>query len=144
EGPLEISHLVVKPDLIAVAIADIDCAIVSERHAVHRVHIGDPPLAQETAVRIEHQDAAVTAAAFAIGDVNIAVLAIDLNACGRGEAGSVRVERSTLDGAVGGVEHTLAADLLEKLAAVMGVFLDHATRRACDPDIVVLVEMAGV
>jgi len=26
----------------------------------------------------------------------------------------------------------------------MGVFLDHAARRACDPDIVVLVEMAGV
>jgi hypothetical protein len=144
EGPLEIPHLVVEPDLIAIAIADIDCAVIGQRHAVHRVHVGDSPLAQEIPVRIEHHDAAVAGAAFTVGDVDIAVLPIDLNTRGRGEAGGVRVERRALDGTVGGVEHPLAADLLEKLAAVMGVFLDHAARRACDPDIVVRVEMAGV
>jgi hypothetical protein len=41
-------------------------------------------------------------------------------------------------------EHTLHADLLQEPAAVMGVFLDHASRRARDPNIVVLVEVAGV
>ena len=111
---------------------------------MHRVHVGDPPLAQEIAVRIEHQDAAVATAALAVGDVDIAVLPIDLNTCGRGEAAGVRVEWRALDGAVGGVEYALATDLVEELAAVMGVFLDHAARRACDPDIVVRVEMAGV
>lgn len=41
---------------------------------MHRVHVGDPPLAQEPAVCIEHQDATVAPAAFTVGDVDIAVL----------------------------------------------------------------------
>jgi hypothetical protein len=126
------------------AIADIDYAVIGEGHAVHPVHVSDSPLAQEISVRIEYQDAAVAAAALAVGDVDVTVLPIDLNARGGGEAGGVRVEWRTLDGAIGGVEHALAADLLKELAAVMAVFLDHAAWRACDPDIVVRVEMAGV
>src|SRR5262249_26562402 len=82
--------------------------------------------------------------AFAVGDVDVAVLPIDLNARRRGESGGVGIERHALDAAVGGVEHALAAELLEELAAVMGVFLDHPARRACDPDIIVRVKMAGV
>src|SRR5580704_2208044 len=144
EGPLEIPHLVVEPYVIAEAIADIDYAVIGERHAVHRVHAGDEPLAQEIAVPIEHQDAAVAIAAFAVGDVDVAVSPIDLNARGRGEASVARVERLALGGAVGGVEHALAAKLRKQLAAVVGVFLDHAARRACDPDVVVRVKMAGV
>ena len=67
-----------------------------------------------------------------------------MDAGGRGEAGRVGVQRRALFGAIGGIECALPADLLQEPAAVMGIFLDHAARRARDPDVVVLVEVAGV
>src|SRR6266513_65073 len=77
---LEATHLVVKLNARAGAIADIDRAVVSDGHAMHRVHAFGLPLAQEVAAGVEHHDAAVALLGFAIGDVNVTVLAIDMDA----------------------------------------------------------------
>src|SRR5229473_3256426 len=144
EGLLEIAHLVVDPYLVAITVADVDRPVIGDFHAVHGVHAFDPPLAQEISIRIQHHDTAVAVSALAVGDVDVAVLPIDMNTGRRGEAGRIGVQRSALGGAVGRIEHALLADLLQELAAVMGIFLDHAARRARDPDVAILVEVAGV
>src|SRR5216684_72634 len=144
EGLLEIPHLVVEPYLVAITVADVNRPVIGDFHAVNGVHAFDPPLAQEISIRIQHHDAAVAVSALAVGDVDVAVLPIDMNTGRRGEAGRNRVQRSALGGAVGRIEHALLADLLQELAAVMGIFLDHAARRARDPHVAIFVELAGV
>src|SRR5215470_8442108 len=144
EGLLEIPHLVVEPYLVAITVADVNRPVIGDFHAVNGVHAFDPPLAQEISIRIQHHDAAVAVSALAVGDVDVAVLPIDMNTGRRGEAGRIRVQWSALGGAIGGIEHALLADLLQEPAAVMGIFLDHAARRARDPHVAIFVELAGV
>src|SRR5215475_5437501 len=144
EGLLEIPHLVVEPYLVAITVADVNRPVIGNFHAVNGVHAFDPPLAEEISIRIQHHDAAVAVSALAVGDVDVAVLPIDMNTGRRGEARRIRVQWSAFGGAVGRIEHALLADLLQELATVMGIFLDHAARRARDPHVAIFVELAGV
>ena len=111
---------------------------------MHVLHALRQPLAQKAALAVQHGDAAVAVAAFAVGHIDIAVLAIDEDAGRHVELRERGIERLALDGAVGGIQHALLADLHEQLAAVMGEFLHHAGRGGGDPEIAVLVEMAAV
>src|SRR6266700_5809398 len=83
---LEAPHFVIKLNARAGAIADINRAVVSDGHAMHGVHAFRLPLAQEVAAGVEHHDAAVALLGFTIGDVNVTILAIDMDAGWRVEA----------------------------------------------------------
>ena len=108
------------------------------------VHAFGQPLAQEISVRVEHGDPAVAAPAFTVGDIDVTVLSVDKDAGRHEEVRRARIERRAFDGSVRGIVHALLPDLHEQLAAVMGIFLNHAGRGARDPHIVVRVEMTAV
>src|SRR6266850_4784371 len=57
---------------------------------------------------------------------------------------SVLIERFTLSGAIGGIEHALFPDLKQELASVVRIFLHHAGWSASDPHVVVLIEVTAV
>src|SRR6267142_5565298 len=57
---------------------------------------------------------------------------------------SVLIERFTLSGAIGGIEHALFPDLKQELASVVRIFLHHAVWSASDPHVVVLIEVTAV
>src|SRR5215831_2350002 len=111
---------------------------------MHRLHALGLPLAQELPAAIHNGDAAIPSSALAIRNINVAVSAIDENAGGHEESGGVGIQRSAFLGAIGGVEHSLLADLQQQLAAIVRILPHHAGWRTGDPHVVVLVEVAAV
>src|SRR5262245_31719279 len=118
DGSLESALLVVDLDACAVAVADIDEAILGHRHAVHGLHALGLPLAQKLAVAIHDRDALVAAAALAVGDIDVAVLRVDVDARRHEELRRIRVQRRAFDSAVRGIENAFLAELQQQLAAV--------------------------
>ena len=100
-------------------------------------------LAQEFSGAIRDRYAAV-AGAVAIVNVDVAVLAVDVNIRGSEELGVIRIEGFTLGGAVGRVDHTTSSNLQQQLAAVVRIFTHDARFIADDPHVVVGIEAAGV
>ena len=143
-GAFEDTHLVVDLNPRAVAIADIDETIFAHGHAVHDVHALWLPLAEELSARIDHGNAAIAARTFSIGHVHITIPPIDGDTRWHEEDRRIRIERCAFNRSVGGIHHPLLSDLQQQLASVVCVFLHHAGGRARDPDVVVLVRVAGV
>src|SRR4029077_40726 len=140
----ELTHLVVHLYPRSLSIADIDEAISVHGQAVHVLHPLGLPLAQEFSSPIDHRDAAVNTATFAVGDVNVAVLWVDPNARGREKLRGVRIQRLTLLRAIRRIQDAFLTDLEQELASVVGVFLNHAGRRTRYPEIVVFVDETTV
>src|SRR5262245_66530206 len=106
---------------------------------MHGLHPLGLPLPEKVAVRVQLHDAAVALLGLAVGNVNIAVLAIDMDTGRREEARRVGVERRAIAGNVRGIELATLADLLNELATVMVVFLYTSARGARDHDFAVIV-----
>ena len=132
DGALQRAHLVVEADRGAEPVADIEHPVIGHGQAMHGLHVVDDPLAQELAGLVQHRHAAVAVRAFAVGDVDVAVLAVHIDAGRHVERRGRRIQRLALVCAVGGIELALLPDLKKQLAAVMGVFLNHARGRAGD------------
>src|SRR5258708_8010256 len=113
EAALKLAHLIEDADLAA----------------VHRLVAFRTPLAHEVATGVEYGDLRVAGVVLTVGDVDIAIAAIDKNARRHVEGGSGRIEGLALLGAVGGVVDALLAHFQQQLAAVVGRFLPHAGRR---------------
>src|SRR5581483_924334 len=150
---LEIARFVEYLDALAVAVADVQKAVVAEHDAVHDaeknaagVRLGlllrrlTAELPNVFALAVEDDDAPV---AVAVGDVNVAVRRIDREACRPVEQRMARVQRGGFLAAVFGIEFTLRADLQQQLA-VARILLRDGVGVAADPDISLGVEIAVV
>src|SRR5262245_58714032 len=115
----KLAHLVEDADLAAAAVAHVDGAVVGHGHAVHRLVALRNPLAHEFATGVEYGDLRVAGVVLTVGDVNIAIAAIDKNARRHVEGGSGRIEGLALLGAVGGVVDALLTDCQQQVAAVV-------------------------
>src|SRR5215467_12909605 len=76
DDPLEVTQLVVDLNARVVAVADIDEAVTADRHAMHGLHALRLPLAQEPALTVHHGDATIAVATLAVGNIDVAVVAI--------------------------------------------------------------------
>src|SRR5712691_1503367 len=80
EAELKLAHLVEDADLAVAAVAHVDGAVVGHGHAVHRLVAFRDPLAHELATGVEYGDLRVAGVVLTVGDVDIAIAAIDKNA----------------------------------------------------------------
>src|SRR5260370_14399385 len=80
EAALKLAHLIEDADLAVAAVAHVDGAVVGHGHAVHRLVAFRNPLAHELATGVEYGDLRVAGVVLTVGDVDIAIAAIDKNA----------------------------------------------------------------
>ena len=95
--PDEPSTLIVDLYPGVIAVAYVDRAIpgfLSYSDVFHALRL---PLAEEPALAIHHCDASVPPSHFSVGHVDISVLWIYVDACGREEPRRVRIQRSPAD-----------------------------------------------
>src|SRR5580692_11829346 len=150
---LEISHLVEHLNAVALPVAYIHETVVTNIYTVNHLHeraahpcVGFSlrplvaPLAQEFSIAIKHRYAAVT---IAIGDINVSIRGIDGDARGHEELRMTRIQSSTLEGRVGGIDNTSFPDLQLKFSVVAVLLYDPVTI-AGRPQIVLVVNEAAV
>src|SRR5215475_11582417 len=81
----EDAHLVIDLNAGMLPVADIHLTVTAQRQAVHALHAFRLPLPQEFSAAVHHRNAAIDAGAFAIRNIDIAILWISVDAGGHEE-----------------------------------------------------------
>src|SRR5271168_2400696 len=119
----EVSHLVEDLDPVALAVTDIDQAVVADDHTMHNLHECTthtcvcfffcplvPPLTKEFSRSIENNYAAV---AIAVGDVDVSVGGVYRDIGRHVKLRVTRIQCPALKGAIGSIDYASVPDLHE-------------------------------